>query len=414
MSKQDITRRSFLNRSKSLAASAPLLYLSAQSVLGANDKIQVGVIGCGHRAQSSLLRDFLRFAEDYNASVTAICDVWSQPREQVSQMIQERSGVTPKEYEDYRELLSMKELDAVIIACPDFHHCDVLEMAAKEKKDAYCEKPLGMHMEELNRAYDAVKENEILVQVGTQLRSYSSFTGCRKVVQDGKLGQIIKCSQVRNSYKPYWHRYAKPADESEVRWDLFLKKDKDRPFDADQFTAWYGYREFSPGAISGLMSHFVDLVHYITGAKFPRSAVTQGGIFTWQDERTCPDNVHTLLEYPEGFLVSYSTLFGNGFGNYTRFYGRRGVIDATNWNEPFMTGQGSEHPDRIESKQAVPEVSRPPHMENWLQCLRSREQPHAHIDAGYQHAVTCILADEAMVQERKMIFDPKKREIHPA
>jgi hypothetical protein len=120
------------------------------------------------------------------------------------------------------------------------------------------------------------------------------------------------------------------------------------------------------------------------------------------------------LEYPEGFMVSYSTMFGNANGSYMKFFGTRGMIDSTDWSNPFMTGQGSEDPNRIPAKKAVTPLRVPHHMDNWLQCLRTRTQPNANIDAGYQHAVACILADEAMVKERKMIFHPESRKIRPA
>lgn len=414
MNKGTLSRRDFMGHGGKMAALLPLTALSSQRVLGANDRINIGLIGCGSRGRNALMKDYLhRFDEKYNFAVTAVCDVWRQHREQAAAMARDWYDLEPKQFEDYRDLLALDGIDAVMIACPDFRHCEVLEAAAKAGKDAYCEKPLGITIEELNRAVDAVKANNRIVQVGTQLRSMSTFTGCKKVVQDGVLGSIIRCEQSRNSYKPYWHSYVRDVKKKDANWKLFLKKNKDRPFDADKFSTWYGYREFSDGPIGGFMSHFVDLVHYITGARFPHNAVTIGGIYAWKDQRTCPDQVQTILEYPEGFLVSYSTTFGNGTGSFLRFIGMKGSIDATNWSHPVMSGNGSQHPERIKEDQDVPEVPMHHHMEDWLICLRTREQPNANIDAGYQHAVACILVDEAMVKNRRMMFDADKREIRP-
>ncbi len=413
MQTETMSRRSFMQKS-TWSASLPLIALLPASAKGANDRLAIGIIGCGSRGQNALMEEIHQFSETENAAIAAVCDVWKQHRESAAQKAREWYGSEVPSYVDYRELLARPDIDAVAIAAPDHWHAAMLQDAVAAGKDAYCEKPLARDMKELLRVVDAVKASGRVVQMGTQLRSWPSFTGCRKAVHDGRLGTIIKVSQVRNNYKPYWHDYARPLAESDTDWKQFLGKVKYRPFDSDQHTAWYGYRDFTGGSITNLMCHFIDLVHYITGAQFPRSAVTLCGNYAWKDRRTCPDSVHTLLDYPEGFMVSYTTSCGNASGSYTRFWGTKGMIDATSWREPFMTGEGTEDPGRVPEKQRVPDVEIVPHMQNWLQCLRSRKQPNADIQAGYQHAVACLLADAAYVSERKMLFDPQKRKIRPA
>lgn len=412
MTQKSVNRRTFIGKTGALAA-LPLVQIIPQSVAGANDRIEIGVIGCGSRGRETLMRDVAKFSEQENAAIAAVCDVWRQHREEAALNALEWYGKAPAQFEDFRDLLDLPNIDAVIIACPDHLHCEVLEKAADAGKDAYCEKPWAMELGELKRAVDAVRKHERIVQAGTQLRSMPSFTGCRKLVRQGTLGRIIKAEQVRNSYRPYWHSYVRPIKEEDTNWKLFLFNQKRQPFNSDVHSAWYGYRPFSSGAIGGFMSHFIDLVHYITGAEFPDNAVTIGGIYRWKDARTCPDGVQTILEYPEGFMVSYCTTFGNGSGSYMRFYGTRGSIDATDWNKPMMDGEGIDSPDKIEKKEQVPGVPMPHHMENWLQCLRTRKQPNANVDAGYQHAVACILSDMAMVENRRMRYDPRQRVIKP-
>lgn len=407
------TRRDFLKHSRAAAIAASVAGLAPPSALGANDRLRIGVIGCGERGRNALMQEVISLSGSENVIIAAVCDVWRQQREQAAQMVKDHWGAEPRSFEDYRDLLALDDIDAVIIASPEHQHTAQLIAAAEAGKDAYCEKPLAMDMESLKKAVDTVKRENRVVQIGTQLRSYPSFTGCKKVVREGALGKIIKVMQVRNSYRPYWHRYKRELAEADTNWKGFLADLPQRPFDDDRHTAWYGYVDYSLGAIASLMAHYIDLVHYITGAKFPASAVAMGGIYAWDDQRDSPDSVHALLDYPEGFMVSYCTVFGNGAGSYTRFLGKKGMIDATDWRAPFMTGEGSEHPDRIKEKQPVPDVEIPQHMENWLQCLRTREKPNADIDAGYQHAVACILANEAMRNNRRMAYDREKREIYP-
>jgi predicted dehydrogenase len=416
MKKQVQTRRDFLRNAAIGTAGAMLGALTATSraeAPSANDRIRIGVIGCGSRATGALMREALQFVEECNVELAAVCDLWKQHREQAAAMVKKATGVEPKQIMYYQELLSQKDIDAVIIATPDHQHARMLADAARAGKDAYIEKPMAMNMGELIEAVDAVKANNRIVQVGTQLRSWPSFTGCKKFVETGALGKVSKTSQVRNGYEPYWLGYVRPLGESDTDWKAFLMGKPDRPWDARQYSAWYGYRDFSSGPVGGFMSHFIDLVHYIMGAKFPHSAVTLGGVYVYKDNWTCPDTVHTLLDYPEDFMVSYSTSFGNGSGNYTKFFGTLGVLDATDWNEPVVSGEGSNHPNRIKEKKPVPHVEMPHHMKDFLTCIRTRKQPNANIDAGYQHAVACILSDTAYAEGRRMVYDAEKRQIRP-
>ncbi|MFH1737358.1 MAG: Gfo/Idh/MocA family oxidoreductase [bacterium] len=413
MSESVLNRREFLSRSAGAVAWVPVTAAMAR-VPGSNDKISVGVIGTGNRGRTALMPEVYRFSEQENVEITAVCDPWNEAREQAAAKVKEWYGREARQFVHYQDLLALKDVDAVLVACPDHQHCTVLKASVEAGKDVYQEKPIAMNLEELVAAYDAVKKHNRIVQLGTQLRSWPSFTGVRQVVQGGNLGKICKVEQVRNDPEPYWFRYAKDIKESDTDWKTFLMNKPYRPFDADQCTAWYGYRDFSSGPIGGFMSHFIDLVHYITDSRFPLRAVTMGGKYAFGDKRTCPDTIQTLLEYPEGFLVSYSSCLGNGSGSYTRFYGTRGVIDATNWSEPVMSGEGCKGPDRIEGEWPVPKVDMPHHMENWLQCLRSREQPNANIEAGYMHGVACILSDRAYVTGRAMMYDREKREIREA
>ncbi len=408
-------RRTFLSQAAfsqiAMASSAMLIPTRAQS---ANDTIAIGVIGCGQRGREALMADIIRLRDEQNVEIAAVCDVWSEPRQQAAKMVENAWGKRPKRFHDYKDMLADDSIDAVVIATPEHTHATILTETMRAKKDAYCEKPLAFTLAEARMCYDAVTGSGRVVQIGTQLRSYPSFTGCRKAVQEGALGTIVKISQIRNSAEPYWVRYKKPIQETDTHWDAFLFNRKDRPFDGDQHTAWYGYTDFSLGAITTMMCHYIDLVHYITGAKFPATAVAMNGTYAFDDRRTQPDSVHALLDYPEGFMVSFGACYGNGAGNYTRFQGTRGLIDATDWRKPIISGDGASVENPIEEEAQVPDVDIPRHIENWLQCLRTRRQPNADIEAGYQHAVATLLAYESIQQKRMMRYDHGKREFLPA
>jgi len=304
-----------------------------------------------------------------------------------------------------------------MIASCDHQHTTHLKAAAEAGKDAYCEKPLAMRLDGLIDACDAVKKANIVVQIGTQLRSLASFTGCRELYKTGILGTVGRIEQCRNGEKPYWYGYVKEVKAEDVDWKEFLMDRPMRAFDPVLYSGWYGYREFSDGPVPGFGSHFIDLVHYITGAKFPTSCVCLGGTFTWKDEHkfTCPDHVQALWIYPEGFMVSYSTNFGNGSGNSFKIFGDQGVLDMVNWTEPMLSAEGGgKRMGQIRGQKRVDDVAHPDHFLDWLQCLRTRGTPNASIDAGYQHAVAVIMAMQSYDTGKRTVYDAEKREIREA
>lgn len=380
-------------------------------VLGANDRISVGVIGCGAR---NLLGQALKFRAECNAEVRAVCDTWRQMREKAVEAVKAAGGDSPEQYVHYQDLLARKDIDAVTIGTPDHGHCLQLRDAARAGKDAYVEKPLAMDFKELNEAVEAVRKNNRITQMGTQVRSGQGAMAARAFLQAGNLGKILKIEQSRNGYEPYWYRYGRrPVTESDVDWKQFLMHRKYRPFDADQYAGWYGYREFSHGPHTNLMVHFIDTVHFITGAKYPRRVIAMGGIYRWKDAHTCPDSVEVVLDYPEeGFLARYCTVYGNSGNRFFRVMGTRGMLDLTNWSQlPLVSGEGSGEPDKLGPDAAVPPVETVDHMKNFLDCVRSRQTPQAPIDAGYGHSVAVLMADESFARGARMVHDPVKRSI---
>ncbi|MBL8232689.1 MAG: Gfo/Idh/MocA family oxidoreductase [Bryobacterales bacterium] len=399
-----------IGRRSAITATA-LTAISYRRVLGANDRIGLGLIGCGNRGIQALLKGALQFREQVSFDVNGLCDIWKQHLEEAESVVKQAGAGQPKQLRAYRELLAMKEIDAVIIATPDHQHATMLTDAVRAGKDAYCEKPLAMEMKELLTCVDTCKKSDRVIQMGTQIRSLPSSMAAKKWIQGGNLGKVFKIEQERNGVRPYWHSYGKREIKPEdTDWKAFVFNRKDRPWDAKQHAGWYGYREFSRGPHSNLMVHFIDLVHHITGAQLPKRVVTMGGAFRYRDEYSAPDSVETILEY-EDFLVRYSSAFGTGAGNYLKFFGPRGTLDASNWSgKPFaVSGQGAEEP--LPPDTTIPEEQSDPHMLNWLKCLGSRQQPNAPIDAGYSHSVAVIMSDEALIRGRRVVYDAARRAI---
>ncbi len=416
-------RRDFLKTSAGLAlgsvlaASAvrPLSAAGRVRSVGANDRIRIGIIGCGERGRGAHMMGIHPHLAGANFEIVALADPWKVARARANALVKEWFGREAKEFTSHRDLLAMDGLDAVMIASPDHHHTTHLEAAARAGKHIYVEKPLADDMAKLIRAVDAVKRAGTVVQVGTQLRSLPGIVGARDVMRSGALGKLSLIQESRNGEKPYWYDYlGRDVREEDVDWQEFLGDRPRRPFDARMYSAWYGYRDFCLGPIPQWGAHFLDMAHFITGCGLPESCVCLGGVFTWKDENrfTTPDCVQATWIYPEGFMLTSANNFGNGYGNTRKFFGEKGVLKVDNWNAPTYSAEGGPKRDgSIRGENEVTPVERPDHFLDWLQCMRTGETPHASIDAGYQHAVACLMATLSCEKGRKTIYDPRRREI---
>ncbi len=416
---ENLSRRNFIKNSVTATLGVSVIpdsftILKEGRNLGANDRIRIGIIGCGDRGVNALMEGVNNYAREMNIEIVAVCDPWRIAREQANTKVKKWFGRDAMKFVSYNDLLELDNIDAVMIASPDHLHTAQMEAAALAGKHIYVEKPLATEMDNLVRAVNAVKKAGVVVQVGTQIRSLPGIVGCRELFKKGIFGKLSRIEECRNDQQPYWYRYLKDVRPEDVDWKEFLHDRPVRPFCADTYTGWYGYTEFSHGPISALGSHFIDLVHFITGAKFPESCVCLGGTFTWKDEYqfTAPDCIQATWNYPEGFLVSSSNNFGNSSGNVRNFYGDKGMLDAGNWNAPIYSESGAIRPDVvIKGENPVKPADQPDHFLDWLQCIRYGGIPHAPIDAGYQHTVAVLMAAKSFETGRKIIYDPDQQVI---
>ncbi len=417
-----LNRRDFLKTSATLAAGATLAsrgILTAKErtrSIGANDRIRIGLIGCGDRGVNVHMASIRKHAQAENLALVALCDPWSKARENAAAKAKEWLGADVKQCRTYHELLDLPEVDAVMIASCDHWHSTHLEAAAKAGRHVYVEKPMAIEFDELTRAYEAAKKSGVVIQVGTQSRSSASAGGCRALVKAGTLGKISRIEQVRNADKPYWYHYLKPdVQAADVDWKEFTKGRTKKPFDPILYSGWYGYWEFSQGPVPQLGVHFLDLIHFITGIGFPETCVCLGGIYTWKDEHhfSAPDQVQAVWNYPEGVMVSYSSNFGNSSGNLLRLAGEKGTLNMEAlWSEPTYTARGGINRDgSIRGENKVVPVEQTDHWVNWYRCMRSGDTPNAPLDAGYQHSVASIMATMSYESGRRTRFDAKKRKI---
>jgi len=433
--KEQMDRRAFLNKSTALLAGGAAFGSSAASytrILGANDRVSLGHIGIGSRGKElDEIAAMLR--RDCNVEMTGVCDLWTVNREAAKVRNATNYGRAPRTYAVPEEILAQKDIDAILISTPEHSHSPLLKLAVEAGKDVYVEKPMGNVLSEVKAAREAVLSRKQIVQVGTQHRSEPYPKLAHDCIQSGELGDITKIEIVWNYHGPRWRGRPEVSQirEMDTDWKRWLMTKPERPFDPRLYFEFRLYREFSEGIADQWMSHAIDLVHWFTGQTAPRSAVASGGVFAWHDGRENPDTFQALFEYPGGFLVSYATSFGNDSPGSTRYMGKKATLvnigDEGSPRYQVVEEKGNHEDDSTIDKQRksryllLPhEKAIPPmaiddmttgHMANWFACLRTREQPHATVEAGFSQTVASMMATQAYWSGKKVYWDASKEEI---
>jgi predicted dehydrogenase len=380
-------------------------------VLGANDRISVGIIGAGGRGTFDM--HAVAEANAANVAVTAICDVWRPNRERAAAWAAETFKVQPRQTTDYRELLTWRDVDAVVITTPDFGHATILKAAVEAGKDVYCEKPFAIDFAKGKAAYLAVKNSGRVVQVGSQRRSDGMHMAAAKLVRAGALGKITRIEIDVAFQQQRWARNYKDVKESDVAWKEFLMDLPPRPFDPRLLRQWQLFRATSNGVPGLWMCHFVDTVHWFMDDPYPAGAVSSGGVYLWKDGRQTSDVFQALIDYPKEFLFSFSMVLTNAGGDRNVWFGTRGTLEGSieDQAEFRVSGNGSAATDRIAKETRLDPEPTTTHMENFLQCVRNRRTPRADYQAGFSHAVACCMAAQAFETGRRVRFDRERIEI---
>src|SRR5262245_55203140 len=443
--KNRINRRDFLGvTASSLAGTATAMSAFSYSrINGANDRVNLAFLGCGARNRGH--RNMVEMCQkEKNLGVIAVCDIWVHNRERAAADCKRRFGGDVKQVKYSEELLVMPELDGVMIATGDHQHAKLLAEVVKAGKDCYCEKPMAIDLEEAKLARTSVLGSKQVVQMGSQWVSDPYQIKVKEIIQSGKLGQITKIEQVWNDNGPRWHDPKDPdvaaIREQDTDWKRWLLGKPDTPFDPWKYFEFRIFRDYSGGITSQWLSHGIGLVHFYTGTAIPDSIVAHGGILAWPDIRQNPDTFQCLATYDAArFLYSYSSSYGNRFGDYTCIRGKEGTLYAQGGEGSprwfFVPEQTREDPfDRFEGlaemvkKGKAQLITVPgregelppthqsddsrPHLSNWIDCMRARNpKTNGHVETGFWHSVGTVMATRAYREGKKMFWDRKHEQI---
>ncbi len=414
---------------------------SADRVFGANERLRVGLIGCGGRGtfDARLMRGTLediqtvapanyhngnldpRLAAARNVEIAALCDAYESRITAAK-----RWAPQAKTYDDFRGLLADKEIDAVIIATQDQWHASMLILACQAGKDVYLEKPVMYRLSEAKAMIEAVRHNQRIVQIGTQHRSADHIAEAARIVQGGKIGEV--------HFVRVWNYMSRlgsaPVPDSApppgLNWDAWLGPAPMVPFNTARLK-YRSFMDYTNGIISDFGNHRFDSVHQIMGVDTPLKVASSGMRFDKQHAGDILDLQQATYEYP-GFVMSYEACVynGHGLGGRTpgmRYYGMRGADDRPH-GMAFYGTEAALFVDRI-GMELYPELGTrtqtpttqpermhmnedeptPLHTKYFVDNVRSRKDPAGNIEVGVRATTVACIGNIAYWTGRKLTWD---------
>jgi predicted dehydrogenase len=413
------SRRGFLRTTAAAAVAAP--YVVPAAALGQGDKpaaserISLGIIGVGGMGRGNLGN----CAAHPDVVVTAVCDVQAKRRDAV---VHEHKA-TAKGHADYRELLARKDVDAVIIATPPHWHALMAIHAVEAGKDIYLQKPMTLYPDETLAVRNAVNKHKRISQIGTQVHASPNYRRVVEWIRSGKLGpvSVVRTFNVMNQGRDgIGHAPKEPAPEG-IDWNLWLGPGPERPYNALLAADAYqhcSFWDYSGGWTPGMAPHIIDLPVWALDLGVPTVTSCSGGRYTIDDDGDVPDTQEVLWQYPGRtmtWMMSMSNSFGFDFGRGTParrlgiyFHALNGTLYA-DYGKCEIVPEG-----KMLADAAAPPVSIPPspgHEREWLDSIKSREEPSCGVNYHYKVDLPLTLANLSYKLGRSVRFDPKSEKI---
>ncbi len=411
------TRREFMG---DLLAGVGALAVSGtfpgRQVLGANDRVRVGLIGAGGRGQE-ILKAAMRCA---NTEVVAVSDVYSRRLEEVAKFAPQA-----KAYRDFHRLLDDKTVDAVLIATPQHQHALQFVPAIQAGKDVYQEKTMAFSPDHARRMRSGLRGSGRIVQIGIQSTSSPAVARALEYLRPEQMGVItaIHSHHYRNAPYGGWKR-ALPADcdAQHFDWDIFQGEAKKYPFDANRAINWRFYWDYSGGNVFENMVHQVGFWYKLMNLDIPLSVTMTGGNYR-SPEMEVPDTMDVSMLQGEKLLFTWNSMFGNSYygeGD-DLILGDKGTIHKNQHDQVQFEPQGRRRQSAAQSETAraalkTPDIvggsdSTDQHMQNFFDCVRSRKEPNCPFEIGFRSAIACQMAVASYRQGRTVRWDKQREEI---
>ncbi len=386
---------------RDILKTAALSAISYSRILGASDRIGLGLIGAGGRGRA-VMGNFLHNSE---VEVRAVCDVYGARTDEI---LAKLPGAKP--FSQHEKLLELPEIDAVLIASPDHWHKDHAIDSLNAGKDVYVEKPLCRTLDEAPLMLQAARRNNRICQVGMQQRSGPVYLeALERFVKSGTTGKIKWVECIWNDGPPRIYRSRPGEKPANLDWVRFLGPVRYREWNPRIYFNFRAFLDFNGGRLTDFGHHWMDTVHMYLGETSPDSGVAGGTIYDTQDGKDAPDIVSALFEYPE-FTVSFqSVIVGNPLPYGITFYGDRGKLFVDRNRYAFTAAEKGAQP----VQKSFPGDITEDHVRNFLDCCKSRKLPNGDVALAAVSIQPPLLAVRSYLEKRRMRFDPKHSLILP-
>ena len=439
------SRRDFLKNTSLTSAGILIggMGMSSKSygrIMGANDRVRIGVVGFSDRHRQSHIPSFMNHYKELNFDVVAVSDIWNKRRNEGVAVWKEKMGHDIIGCRNNEEMYGKKLVDAVFISTADFQHATHAIEAVKAGCDAYVEKPFAETMEDNRAALKAIKASDRIITIGSQRRSGENYHAANEFIKSGKFGDITMVELTWNVNQPgRWRRpeLVSQLKQEDTDWKRYILNRRDEGWDPRKYLEFRLFWPLSSGLPGQWMSHQIDTVHWFSGLKHPRSVVANGGIYKWKDGRRNWDTITAVFDYgptddmTKGFQVTFQSRMHNGDENPAEiYYSNGGELNLnTNMVSPkggltkrFASAMGMEAnllPEMtlksaekvIASANTGGDKLTSSHVRNWMECVRSRKETNAPVEAGYSHSIANIMTTAAAHTGMKATFDENTQEV---
>ena len=411
--KESFSRRTFVKvgTTATAAFAMPAISVGSQKVLGANERIRLGFIGVANRGQQ-LMDAFLQHSD---CEIVALCDVDKEILAKANSRLEGKADC----YEDFRKLLDRTDIHAVVIATPDHWHAIQTIMACKSGKDVYVEKPLSITVVEGRKMVEAARKYNRIVQVGLHRRSSPLYMQLVQLVQEGKVGKITVSRAYRlSNMAPTGIGHAPPTEPPpHLNWDLWLGPRPLRPFQATIHPYKFRWWDLYSSQMANWGVHYLDAMRWVTGDLGPSSVCAMGGRFAVDDDRTIPDTMEAVFEFPAGRLAIFGQYEASGNPIFpvagaelefrgtigTAYIGSRTINVVPERGGQFQDPAPRMEPMKIEGPPGDPTVL---HARNFLDCIRSREKPNCDVEEGHRSTTCSLIANISLMLRARLDWDP--------
>jgi predicted dehydrogenase len=411
---EGLSRRAFLRSTAAGAAAAGLSAFTVPAtgrVLGASERIAVGVIGTGGRGTHLVNTVNKLKADGKGVEVSAVCDIYLKRLESARQL----AGLAKEAaHTDYPAIVKDKGIDAVVVATPDHWHAKMTLDALKAGKDVYCEKPMTYTIEEAKEVAETVRVEDRVLQVGGNSNSEDRWAKANELIRKGVIGKVVLTTahHSRNNREGQWN-YAIDADANPAKnlnWREFLGPAPFRSWDPDRFFRWRKYWDYSGGIATDLFYHQLGHLMVALGPEFPKRVTANGGIYVWHD-REVPDTFTMTIDYPSNHTILMMATMANQVGINEAIRGHEGTISFEDPGfkvrfEEVITGPKDEITHQNKRGGGAYE-----HMENFFECMRTREEPVFPAALGYKVMVAIGMGVLAYRRVRTLLWDARKQRV---